>query len=175
MSGWGGGGLVTKLKNERDALRAKVEAAFLKQYGCSAQQYVTNAEQAAVISPTDIAKQRSSQGKAWMLAPPQAAHPQPSINEYHDLEEQAKAAVTAGNIPLAIQRLEDANRVQTEYEDEHFGGADSGHDTSKNFRLSRRASLGNINQALIQADPNVAKAKLAVTQFFSKSGVQYYG
>jgi hypothetical protein len=174
MSGWGqGGGLLAQLKGERDTLRARVEAAFLTDYGCSPSQYITNAEQAAVVSPTDVARNRSNQGQAWMLTPPQPAHPQPSINEYHDLEEQAKAAVKAGNIPLAIQRLEDANHVQTEYETAQFGGANTGHDTSKNFRLARRGSLGDINQALIAANPGVVKAKLLVTQFFSKNGIQY--
>jgi len=174
-------GLTAKLNTEKDArdkadaALAKAEAECVQVHGCGLYQHVTNAMKAAVVTPQEVANRRSADGKQWMNTPAEPAHPQPSINAYHKLEEDAKAAVQAGNIPLAIQRLEDANKTQQEYEIAKFGSANSGHAASSTFRLARRNSLNLIHRQIIEADKGVCQAKVDAVQILTKHGAKLPG
>ena len=171
-------GLTAKLNAEKDAkdkagaALAKAEAECVQVHGCGLQQHVTNAMKAAVVTTVAVANQRSVDGTKWMNTAAEPAHPQPSINAYHKLEEDAKAAIRGGNIPLAIQRLEDANKTQHDYEIEKFGSADSGHSASSTFRLARQKSLDLIHRQIIATDKGVCQAKLDVVQILTKHGAK---
>ena len=178
---WSGGGLAAKLKAEKEAADqaqvalAKAEAECRQTYGCGLRQHITNAVKSAVVTPEAVASERSWEGAQWTNSPAHDPHSNPSIDKYHKLEDQAKAAARAGNLPLAVQRLEDANATQEAYESNQFDSANSSHAASSTFRLARRNSLGRIHRNIIDADPGVAQAKMEVGQITAKYGITLPG
>jgi hypothetical protein len=95
---WSGGGLAAKLKADKEAADqaqvalAKAEAECRQTYGCGLRQHITNAMKSAVVTPEAVARERSWEGAQWTNSPAHDPHSNPSIDKYHKLEDQAKAA-----------------------------------------------------------------------------------
>lgn len=162
-------------KTEQTNRMKLAEEAFKKAHnGKTAQEYVFEIERIVAsevaVGGSRYGELRSERGQEWTEVDKPATGKNKSVIAYHEAETAAKKLAGKGDLLGALKKLDEAAELRRKY-DETLGGADASHSIANAVLRKRSASLKDVGVTL-KADKRITDARLEVTNFYQKLGLQ---